>query len=192
MVNIERRAYKVAVKVREKEDGPKIVGYGAVFNQLSDELYGFRERIAPGAFANALKKSDVRALFNHNPDYVLGRTTNGTLKLEEDEKGLRYEIIPPDTQWARDLIKSIQRGDINQSSFAFTVKRDKWEETEDGITIRTILEFDEIFDVSPVTYPAYPQTAVGVREAYQRYLDSNLWRLRLLRKKLILLEKMGV
>lgn len=160
----EIRVFTTDMEIRAEGDKPKIVGYAARFNELSEVMWGFQEKIKPGAFTNALKRSDVRALFNHNPDYVLGRTTNGTLKLTEDEIGLRYEIDPPETQWAKDLLLSIERGDINQSSFAFTVEKDEWDESSD-IVLRTIIEFKEIYDVSPVTYPAYPTTSVGVRSA---------------------------
>lgn len=141
----------------------KIAGHAAVFNSLSEELWGFRERIAPGAFRPALGKSDIRALLNHDPNFVLGRTKNGTLRVREDETGLAVEIDPPETAWADDLLVSIGRGDISQMSFAFRVGEESWERV-DGTDVRTILSFDEIFDVSPVTYPAYPDTDVSLRE----------------------------
>jgi len=165
----EFRVICTDMEIRAEGEKPKIVGYAARFNELSDPIYGFfREKIKPGAFTNALKKSDVRALFNHDPNYVLGRAKNGTLKLQEDEIGLRYEITPPETQWANDLVKSIERGDINQSSFAFTVAKDEWDETGE-MAIRTVIEYEELFDVSPVTFPAYPTTSTGVRSAEDVY-----------------------
>src|SRR5690625_2098621 len=153
----------------------KIIGYGARFNELSEVLYFFREKIEPGAFKDALEKSDVRALINHDPNHVLGRTKSGTLTLIEDEVGLRYEIDPPDTSYANDLLVSIKRGDITQSSFAFTVSKDgeSWDESGD-IPIRTIHKFDEIFDVSPVTYPAYESTSVGARSMVDVGLEAGL------------------
>ena len=147
------------------EDAKKISGHAAVFNTLSEELWGFREKIAPGAFREALGKSDIRALLNHDPNYVLGRTKNGTLRAWEDETGLAVEIDPPATRWADDVLVSIGRGDISQMSFAFRVGEDDWEMV-DGVNQRTIFSFDEIFDVSPVTYPAYPETDVSLRSAY--------------------------
>jgi HK97 family phage prohead protease len=140
----------------------RIAGHAAVFNSLSEDLWGFREKIAPGAFKPALAKSDIRALLNHDPNFVLGRTNNGTLRVQEDETGLAVEIDPPETAWANDLLVSIGRGDISQMSFAFRVGEESWE-TVDGVNTRTILSFDEIFDVSPVTYPAYPDTDVALR-----------------------------
>lgn len=164
------------MEVRKSDDEKrKIVGYGARFNELSEVLFFFREKIAPGAFKSALEKSDARALINHDPNYVLGRTKSGTLNLNEDEVGLRYEIDPPDTSYANDLLVSIDRGDITQSSFAFTVGKEgeSWDESGD-IPIRTIHKFDEIFDVSPVTYPAYESTSVGARSMVDVGLDAGL------------------
>jgi HK97 family phage prohead protease len=156
----EERSYQVEMRV-EDGDKPKIRGHAAVFDKLSVPLMGFREKVSPGAFSKSIKKSDIRALWNHNPDYVLGRNKSGTLTLEEDNKGLAIEISPPDTQWARDLMETIRRGDVDQMSFAFQVAKDSWDESGKE-SVRTLEEVD-LFDVSPVTYPAYPQTDVKVR-----------------------------
>ena len=169
--NREERSYQVEMRV-EDGDEPKIRGHAAVFNKLSVDLMGFREKVAPGAFMASIEKSDIRALWNHNPDYVLGRNKSGTLSLEEDKKGLAIEISPPDTQWARDLMETIKRGDVDQMSFAFQVKKDSWDETGKE-NVRTLEEV-ELFDVSPVTYPAYPQTDVKIRSAFEKAgLDSE-------------------
>lgn len=142
---------------------PRIIGYAAVFNQETELYPGFREKIAPGAFSESIKNDDVRALINHDPSLILGRNKSNTLKLSEDDHGLKYEIIPPDTQAARDLMVSIKRGDINQSSFGFNIlKRSVEVNDEEDEMIRTI-EKAQLFDVSPVTYPAYPSTEVNVR-----------------------------
>lgn len=152
--------------VRKDDDSlPKIEGYAAVFNKDSEDM-GFIERIAPGAFKKALKISDVRALFNHDSNIILGRTTAGTLELKEDKNGLFMSVTPPDTQLIRDMVLSpIERGDITQQSFGFTVKADEWKNLDDDkeTPVRTITEIRELFDVSPVTYPAYPDTAVALR-----------------------------
>jgi hypothetical protein len=147
-----------------QEDGkPKLRGYAAVFNKKSELLYGFfRETLAPGAFTEVIKTDDVRALQNHDANYVLGRNKSGTLTLEEDAKGLAYIIDPPDTQFARDLQISINRGDINQCSFSFEVA-DGGDEWNDKETERLVKKVGRLYDVSIVTYPAYPQTSAKVR-----------------------------
>lgn len=152
------------LRVQPNEEGPaRLVGYAALFGRRSEILFGsFVEVIAPGAFAGALKNADVRCLWNHDSNHVIGRTRSGTLTVEEDEIGLRIEATPPDTQWARDAMTSIERGDVDQMSFGFRVARDEWEEDGD-LLIRTILEIEELYEVSPVTFPAYPDTAVAVR-----------------------------
>ena len=135
-------------------------GYAAVFDQLSDDLGGFRERIRPGAFERSLGE-DIRSVWNHNADYVLGRVKAGTLELVEDERGLAVAIRPPDTQWARDFTASIVRGDVDQMSFAFQVVREDWQMLPLG-PVRELIEVRG-FEVSPVTFPAYPQTEIGLR-----------------------------
>ena len=125
-----------------------------MFNQLSSDLGGFREIIAENAFSDVLN-DDVRALVNHDPNLLLGRTTSGTLRLEQTDEGLQYSFDVPDTTYGRDLIISMERGDITQSSFAFTIEDDSWETTEDG-EVRTINKVKQLYDCSCVTYPAYP------------------------------------
>jgi hypothetical protein len=182
---MERRTINMTeLRVQNKpnsEDEGKIIktieGHAAVFNQWSETLGGFfpyKERVLPGAFKDSIEKDDIRALFNHNPDYVLGRNKSGTLHLEEDEKGLKVVIHPPDTQWARDLLVSIDRGDITQMSFGFIVESDRWG-LEDGMDVRELQKV-KLFDVSPVTYPAYPQTDVGVRsmdEVFKKHKEEE-------------------
>lgn len=164
--DLERRTFSI-VELRVSDDTePHITGHAAVFNSPSEDLGGFTEVIAQGAFAKTIQEADVRALWNHNPDYVLGRTKSGTLRLEEDHQGLAVDIRPPDTQWARDLMASMRRGDINQMSFGFHTIKDKWV-SENDKTTRTLLEV-KLFDVSPVTFPAYPATSVQVRAVVQQ------------------------
>ena len=161
---------KLNVEERADGMGPKITGYAAVFDKWSEDLGGFREKIRSGAFKKAIGKSDVRGLFNHDSNYVLGRQSNGTLTIKEDKNGLWMEIDPPDTQIIRDLVLApIKRGDIKEQSFAFVIAEggDEWknlhgEKPNEPVT-RTITEVDELFDVSPVTYPAYPDTSVALR-----------------------------
>jgi len=154
---------KLAITRDAETNNPKISGYAAVFNSDSENLGGFIERIKPGAFKRALKKSDARALFNHDSNFVLGRQSAGTLKLKEDKNGLHMEIDPPDTQFARDLMVSIERGDIREQSFGFTVSGEEWADTDKDVAKRTITEVAELFDTSIVTYPAYPDTDVALR-----------------------------
>lgn len=160
----ERRtmyATRLTVERRAEGEPAHIVGHAAVFDSLSEELWGFREKIARGAFSKAIVNDDVRALWNHDPNFVLGRNKSGTLLLEEDDVGLRMDITPPNTAWARDLLVSIERGDVSGASFAFSAVGEKWERV-DGVIVRTVTEA-RLYDVAPVTYPAYPETDVGVR-----------------------------
>lgn len=163
---VEHRSYGMAnVEVRAGEK-PTIGGYAAVFERKSVMLYGFREKIAPGAFRDSLQ-DDIRALWQHDTAQVLGRTRAGTLRLWEDERGLGFEVDPPDTQTGRDALTLIARGDVDQMSFGFNVpiNGDAWTEDEDGIPLRTIKRA-KLIEVSPVTFPAYPDTSASImREA---------------------------
>lgn len=153
------------LRVERRDGAPaKLVGYAAIFNELSEDLGGFREKIVPGAFRKAVAEDDIRALFNHNPDHVLGRTKSGTLRLTEDDKGLRMEVDLPDTQVARDLAVSIERGDITGQSFAFRVRPggQSFDQDKDGKTIRTLSDV-ALYDVGPVVYPAYLKTEISLR-----------------------------
>ena len=154
-ITMEKRYFNIETRTEKREDGSTtITGHAAVFNQLSSDLGGFREVIAPNAFENVLN-DDVRALVNHDANLLLARTTSGTLNLKQTDEGLQYSFDVPDTSYGKDLIISMERGDITQSSFAFTIEEDSWESTADG-EIRTINKVKKLYDVSPVTYPAYP------------------------------------
>lgn len=160
----ERRYYSTDFEARAVGDEFRIAGHAAVFNRLSQDLGGFVERIAPGAFRKTIGEADVRALFNHDASLILGRSKAGTLYLEEDDRGLAYEVKIPDTSYGRDLMVSIERGDITQSSFGFRVIDDRWDRTDDGYPLRTLREVSlHNGDVSPVTYPAYLDTEVATR-----------------------------
>lgn len=159
----ERRSYPLDLRAKKDEKGRRLEGHAAVFDTLSEDLGGFREIISPGAFEAALERSDVRALWNHDPNYVLGRVKSGTLDVAEDERGLAVTIYPPETSYADDLYAVMERGDVDQMSFAFTVAREKWLKDDDGNAIRQIDEVAELWDVSPVTYPAYQATTVSAR-----------------------------
>jgi HK97 family phage prohead protease len=168
---IERRTFTIKnVEARQAEDGTmRLSGYAAVFNDDSVPL-PFIERIAPGAFRKTLTETpDVRLLINHE-GLPLARTKNGTLQLQEDAVGLFMDAELPDTQAARDLHTLVQRGDVDQMSFAFRVIRQKWNE---GRTERTLTELSLADgDVSVVTYPAYPTTTVEARAHLQEAMKA--------------------
>lgn len=172
-MKIERR-YLTACELRA-EDGEsgKLVGYAAVFNREAEIWPGMVEVIRPGAFSDAVGRDDVRALWNHDPNFVLGRSVAGTLDLVEDEIGLRVSITPPDTQWARDLRESIRRRDVSQMSFTFRAVKDRWQSDESGKQTRELLEA-ELFDVSPVTFPAYAATTIEARSALGLARESEI------------------
>lgn len=165
----QRRAFAASPEVRAKADQEgvkRIEGYAALYNVETD-LGWFIERIAPGAFDEVVQ-DDVRALFNHDPNYVLARSVNGqgTLRLKLDESGLMYEF-DVDQEFSNhvNLAKSIERGDVTQSSFAFTILKDEWTyNREQDKDVRTILKVKRLYDVSPVTYPAYESTTVSARD----------------------------
>lgn len=177
---MERRTISATVGIEQRENGsPLIVGHAAVFYRSSEPGTQYKiwddyvERVSPTAFDRAIReKDDARALFNHDSSLVLGRVSAGTLRLSVDKRGLRYEIDPPDTQVGRDVVTSIKRGDVDGSSFAFTVKEVRMVD-EDGVTLR-ILEDVELFDVGPVTYPAYAATSSTVRSLISE--DTRAWR----------------
>ena len=164
----EIRTFNVEnLELRQEGEENIVVGYGSVFNTLSNELGGFREIIAEGAFDGRLN-DDVRFLINHD-GLPLARTTNGTLRLTTDERGLKYEAQVANTSLGRDLIELMRNGTINQSSFAFVVEDDSWE-VRDGVNVRTINKVSRLYDVSAVTYAAYEEASVALRsmEAWQK------------------------
>ncbi|BCB04748.1 HK97 family phage prohead protease [Bacillus sp. KH172YL63] len=139
-----------------------ISGYAAVFNSKTSIGDFFEEVIAPGAFARTISENgDIRALFNHNWDHVLGRTRNGTLKVEEDNRGLKFEVELPNTSLARDLAESMRRGDINQCSFGFWATGETWDYSVEP-AVRTLNEV-ELYEISVVSIPAYEDTEVALR-----------------------------
>lgn len=149
----------------------RLVGYAAVFDKPSEDLGGFIEIVRPGAFKRTLQsnRTDPLALVHHLPHLVLGRRTAGTLRLEEDARGLAFEIDMPDTQPARDLVVSVERGDVKGASFAFTVASDgeRWSVAGDKV-LRELLEVT-LHDVTVTPTPAYPDTEVA-----RRSLDRHM------------------
>lgn len=182
--NHERRILNAKVELRAAADGKPalVVGYAAVYGSRSNTLRSSRgdfvEVIEPGFFEPALN-DDVRALFNHDANLVLARSNagKGSLRLFSDEVGLGYEFEAPDTTAGRDLVVSIKRGDVDNSSFGFRVKDggDSWER-RDGVLVRTLRKGGcaALVDVSPVTYPAYPETEVATRSvSIDQFLDAE-------------------
>ena len=168
----KRKTIEVRSITSDGDNLKKIVGYAAVFDKPSEDM-GFIEYVRKGAFKKALKRSDARALFNHDTDTLpLGRQSAGTLKLKEDDNGLYYEITPPDTQGARDLMTSIDRGDIKEASYGFTVAVDEWDYSDKDVIKRTIIEIGEIFDISPVVFAAFNDTTVALRKMAENRKDT--------------------
>lgn len=162
---MERRFFQTELRAGEQagDQAAQLSGYAAVFDQLSVMLYGmFREKIERGAFASSIGGDDIRALWNHDTNLPLGRTRAGTLRLAEDSHGLRVEIDPPATSWGADAVESIRRGDVDQMSFAFDVLDGTWDQDESGVLIRTLRKV-KLYEVSPVTFPAYTGTSVSAR-----------------------------
>ena len=182
-MEIERRDFAFEddneLIVESRADGrAAIVGYAAVYNRLSLDLGGFREEILPGAFDKILTrqrgKQDVVALFNHDSNIVLGRTSSGTLELSSDEKGLRYVVTPPVSR--ADVMELISRRDVRGSSFAFTVDKsgEGFRQGEDGNAVRQIREVSGLYDVGPVLVPAYPSTSAAVAmRSYEAWMASQ-------------------
>lgn len=174
MSDYEKRCFATEIRAQSDEGQPaRIVGNGAVFNSRSENLGGFREIIMPGAFDEVLN-DDVRATFNHDPNFILGRSSAGTLRISTNSEGLGYEIDAPDTQTIRDLVLSpMTRGDLKESSFGFRVASDgdEWLQDDEGIVIRKIHRMSKLFDIGPVTFPAY-QAAGSAQRSMQKFKEA--------------------
>lgn len=165
---IEYRSFRI--EARESESRT-VCGYGSVFNSQSEDL-GFIETIDPRAITEeTIKRSDVFATLNHDMNKILARCKygSGSLELKCDDKGLYYRFDAPNTNLGDELLEYLNRGEIDSSSFAFTVKRDEWTKGEDGKYYRTILEIDQLFDVSPVFSPAYSEASCQKRNTASDY-----------------------
>jgi len=160
------------LEVRKGQDGKQsLIGYAVRWDKLSVPIYGsFRERVRAGAFTESLKSNNVRALWNHNSDFVLGSTGGKTMTLREDDKGLYFEIDLPDTQIGRDAAITIQRGDVTGMSFGFNTRKQEWDETDPKNVIRTLIDVD-LREISPTPFPAYQQTKVGVRSVDDDFME---------------------
>ncbi|AWM39353.1 Caudovirus prohead protease [Gemmata obscuriglobus] len=172
-----RNARGLPVDLHTRGGKPVITGYAAVFYNPADPGTEYRmfedmvERIMPGAFDKTLREGDVRALFNHRDDNILGRVRAGTLRVWTDQRGLKYEIDPPDTTAGRDVVESIRRGDVTGSSFMFRPVSNTYRDV-DGLYIveRNAVE---LYDVGPVTFPAYTATDTGVRAEVNEWIKSR-------------------
>lgn len=171
----ETRVLETELRAITTPKGFKLEGYGASFNKFSEDLGGFVEKIKPGFFGNAIRSPKVVSMFNHDKNYLLGRTGAGTLRLYTDDAGLGYEVDLPDTTYARDLYESVDRRDVWGSSFGFTVAKngDEWGETDRGFPLRSLVDCKRLWDVSPVTTPAYPETVVSARDAFSGLAEAR-------------------
>lgn len=156
--------FRTDFHTRQENDERFIEGYFIRFNEETELWGGVFEEVAPGAVDDSLKNNDIRCLFNHDTNIVLGRTSNGTLELRKDEKGLfgRVKINPNDKQ-ALDIYARIERGDINACSFGFNIISEEIQNRDDG-TVKFILRKIDLHEVSPVTFPAYPTTSIQARK----------------------------
>lgn len=160
-----------ALRVAKTDDGKRTLsGYAAVFNSLSEDLGGWREQILPGAFSKCLASNpDIVCLRDHNQSMILGRTTSGTVKVTQDEIGLRFDCDLPNTSVANDLVTLLERGDVRGCSFGMFCLDENWH-TDNGLEVRDVIEA-EVFDVSVVSSPAYPATSVQLRSLFP---DGNI------------------
>lgn len=173
-------ALPIELRTTDDEKPPVLSGYTAVFNSWTDIGGLFRERIAPGAFEGAIGGEDTAALFNHDPSQMLGRLRAGTLRVKEDERGLHYEVdLDMESQIGRQVARWVSRGELTGNSFAFTIGEQEWDEDDDGNLYRTITKVDRLYDVGPVTFPAYPQAKIdGVRQYSDDEVDMAIAELR--------------
>jgi HK97 family phage prohead protease len=175
---LERRYVKMTLRATGNEQKPVIEGDAAVFGVETVVGNWFREQIRPGAFTRVLsEKPDVIGAWNHNWDYVLGRTTAGTLTLKQTSSALRYSIdINPDDPQAMSVYQKVKRGDVSQSSFAFTVRKEEWTEPEkdsDGLALREIVEIGKLFDVGPVPFAQYPEASAQARSQSKAFQQKQ-------------------
>lgn len=178
MTKIERRfvptEFRSKIEKRGGSDRLVIEGYAYRFHKRSQNLGGFVEQILPGAGAEAAEQDDIRALFNHDASLILGRNTSGTLRAAEDSEGLYYEVDADMRQsYVADLAIAMERGDVNQSSFGFKAITTDWGLTEDDFPLRSV-EKMSLFDISPVTYPAYLSSTSGLgARAVEDFYESR-------------------
>ena len=176
---MERRYVEMTLRAAGDEDKPVIEGDAAVFGVETVVGRWFREKIREGAFTRVLsEKPDVIGAFNHDWNYVLGRTTAGTLRLEQNDKALRYAIdVNSSDSQAMSVWEKVKRGDVSQSSFAFTVRKEEWTEPSDDndekLALREIVEIGKLFDVGPVPFAQYPEASAQARSKSETFLQES-------------------
>ncbi|HHT7137845.1 HK97 family phage prohead protease [Bacillus cereus group sp. BceL306] len=177
------------LEIREVEGGLRtIVGYAVKWEMKSVTMgywRRFKEQFKRGAFTDSLTKDDQLALWSHDYSQVLGRTKNGTLRLFEDEIGLRFELDLADTTLGDDTYKTIKRGDVDGVSFGFQMVKEEWDESDPDNIVRSVTKA-KLVEISPVAFPAYPESQVSARshDPYKQFVDER--NQKDLRKKLIL------
>lgn len=173
---------RVRAELRAELRGNTLRGHAAVFDQIADLGTFGLEQLSRTAFGKVLasEKLDTRALFNHDPSQLLGRTSAGTLRLSTDSDGLEFEVDLPDTSTGRDVRELVERGDITGASFGFIPGEDEWTRSADGRRLRTHVSIAELLDVSPVTFPAYDGTTVSLRAKQN---PTSRWRSQLIRAR---------
>jgi len=178
MAKMERRILQATqMEIRKADEGPTTIeGYAAKFNVDSVPMWGFTERIAPGTFTRTLKENpDIKALWNHDSNCVIGSTKGGSLQLSEDDVGLKFSLDPGDTSWGKDALECIKRGDVSGVSFGFMTQKCEWDYTDPDNTIRTLTDVD-LYEISPTPFPAYPDTEVqarSIKDEFEKFMQEN-------------------
>lgn len=174
----KRELLTEGIEVRESEDGKRTISGYAVKWEMKSVTMGywkrFKEQFKKGAFSESLSGDDQRALWSHDSSQVLGRTKNGTLRLFEDEIGLRFELDLPNTTLGNDAYETIKRGDVDGVSFGFSMVKEEWDEADRDNIIRSVTKA-KLFEISPVAFPAYPDSQVSARghDPYQEYVEER-------------------
>lgn len=185
----EKRELTNQIEIREDESGRTLHGYAVKWEMKSQTLgywRRFKEQFRKGAFAESLTNDDQRALWSHDPSKVLGRTKNGSLRLFEDNIGLRFELDLPNTTLGNDAYETIKRGDVDGVSFGFVMQKEEWDESDLDNVVRTITKA-KLLEISPVAFPAYPDSQVSARshDPYKAHYDERIRRRKLILKTML-------
>jgi HK97 family phage prohead protease len=174
----KRELISSGIEVRKSEDGTHTISGYAVKWEMKSETMGywtrFKEQFKKGAFSESLTNDDQRALWSHDTSQVLGRTKNGTLRLSEDDVGLKFELDLPNTTLGNDAFETIKRGDVDGVSFGFSMQKQEWDESDPDNILRSVVQA-RLFEISPVAFPAYPDSVVSARgyDPYKVYVDER-------------------